>query len=587
MASGSSTKSSPLKPLQRLHRMLSLDRGDIYLVVIYAFFAGLIGLTLPLGIQAIINLIAIGETTTSWLVLCFVVTIASAFVGLLKWMQVIIAEAIQQRIFTRSSFEFAYRIPRLKTERIKDEYAPELANRFFDTLTLQKGIPKLVIDLPASALQILFGLFLLALYHPFFVAFGIILLLLLSLIILTTYTRGLNASLMESKYKYKVAYWLEELGRTMGSFKLAGRTRYPLDKTDKLVENYLKYRQKHFDVYRIQFLSSVTLRALATLALLLIGGFLVINNQMNIGQFVAAEIVIISILSSMEKIVLTVDSVFDVLTATEKIGLVTDIDLEENEGVDFKELVGDKGMDIKLHNLSYQPDFNLPPILKNISFEIKANENVCITGFSSSGKTTLLKVIMGIYEDFTGSVTYNDMPRGNINLQSLRSYMGDYVTEEHLFNETLWQNICMGRADVDMHDIIHVCKAVGLDTFLKKLPKGLDTIIPSDGQGLSQTTINKIILARCIVDHPRLVVTEPLLTNMEIDQKRKLLDVLTNEEKNWTLISVTRSSSFAKRCGRVIVLQEGGIIFDGPYHELEKKDYFNNLFDDIQVDPSL
>jgi ABC-type bacteriocin/lantibiotic exporter with double-glycine peptidase domain len=578
-----SKNTSPLKPIQRLHKMLSLDRKDIYLVVIYAFFAGLIGLALPLGIQAIINLIAIGQTTTSWLVLCFVVTIASAFVGLMKWMQEIIAETIQQRIFTRSAFEFAYRIPRFKMERIKDEYAPELANRFFDTLSIQKGIPKLVIDLPASSLQILFGLFLLALYHPFFVAFGIVLLLLLSLVIISTYSPGLKASLMESKYKYKVAYWLEELGRTMGSFKLAGRTRYPLDKTDKLVENYLLYRQKHFAVYRIQFLSSVTLRAVATLALLLIGGFLVINNQMNIGQFVAAEIVIISILNSMDKIVLTMDSVFDVLTAIEKIGMVTDVDLENDEGIDFKELVGDKGMEIKLRNLSYQPDPKLPPILKNINLDIKANENVCITGYNSSGKTTLLRILMGVYENFTGSIAYNGMPRGNLNLASLRSYMGDYVTEEHLFNETLWQNICMGRKDVSMHDILEVCDAVNLNEFLEKLPDGLDTIIPSDGQGLSQTTINRIILARCIVDHPRLVVTEPLMVTMEADKKRKLLEVLTNKNKSWTLVSVTRSASFAKSCDRVVVLNDGEIIFDGHYEDLKKTEHYNNLFEDIVI----
>jgi len=567
------------KPLKRLGKMLYLDRKDIYLVSFYAFFAGLLGLGIPLGIQAIINYIAIGETTTSWYTLCFLITGASVAVGITRYMQVLIAEGIQQRIFTRSAFEFAYRIPRFKMESIREAYAPELANRFFDTLSVQKGVPKLIIDLPASVLQILFGLILLATYHPFFVFFGLTLLFVLVAILYFTYQEGLASSLRESKYKYKVAYWLEELGRTMGSFKLAGRTQYPLEKTDELVGSYLKHRQSHFAVYRQQFMSMVGVRGGATLALLLLGGGLVISNEMNIGQFVAAEIMIIMVLNALEKIILSMETVFDVLTAIEKIAHVTDLPLEEEEGIDFQEIVGNKGIHLRVHKMSYHPEPLMPPVLKDISFELGGGEHLCITGFADSGKTTLLRILLGLYQNFKGTIDYNQMPIRNLNLSSLRSYMGDYLREEHLFYGNLLENIAMGRKDVTAQDVLSTCRAVGLDRFLQEHPEGLDAMIPSDGQGLSQSTIKKILLARCIVDHPRFLAAENLLVGLESREKRMLTNLLTAPNAPWTLVAVSRSSELAARCKRVIVLDKGEIIFNGCYNELKKQAYFNELFD--------
>jgi len=192
-------------PLRRFFRLLRLDKKDIVFIYIYSIFEGIISLTIPVGIQAIINLIALNQVSSSWIVLTFIVALGTGVAGAMKLMQHIITETIQQRIFTRSAFDFAYRMPRLQMESIKDEYAPELANRFFDTLSIQKGIPKILVDLSAASLQIIFGLILLSLYHPFFVFFGFILLVLIAIIVLSTFSPGLSSSLLESKYKYKIS----------------------------------------------------------------------------------------------------------------------------------------------------------------------------------------------------------------------------------------------------------------------------------------------------------------------------------------------------------------------------------------------
>ena len=264
-----------LSAWQRLIGLLKLDKRDILQVFYYAIFAGVVNLSLPLGIQAIINLIQGAQVSTSWIILVILVTLAVAFTGILQLMQIRIIENVQQKIFTRSAFEFAYRFPKIKMNQLLNFYPPELANRFFDTLNVQKGLSKILIDFPAALLQIILGLLLLSFYHPFFIIYGILLLLLIYIVFKFTAQRGLETSLDESQSKYKVAHWIQEVARSIVSFKLSGKTTLAMNKTDVLVSDYLEARESHFKILVIQFIQMIGFKVLVTLGLLLIGGILV------------------------------------------------------------------------------------------------------------------------------------------------------------------------------------------------------------------------------------------------------------------------------------------------------------------------
>jgi ABC-type bacteriocin/lantibiotic exporter with double-glycine peptidase domain len=290
-----------MSPFQRLYNLLQLDKKDVIQIFFYAIFAGLISLSLPLGIQSIINFIQSGRVSVSWIVLIVLVVIGVALVGILSLMQLRITENLQQKIFVRSSFEFAGRLPRIKFEELHDTYPPELANRFFDTMSIQKGSSKLLIDFSAALLQIIFGVLLLSLYHPYFIVFGFMLLILLYYIFKFSYNPGLETSLYESKYKYKVAAWLQEMARNNFSFRNELNYDYALQKNDYLVTDYLKYRENHFNIVKRQFAQLIIFKVIITASLLSIGGYLVLSQEMNIGQFVAAEIIILLVINSVEK----------------------------------------------------------------------------------------------------------------------------------------------------------------------------------------------------------------------------------------------------------------------------------------------
>ncbi len=549
-----------LSPIKRLFQMLSLDRHDILIVYSYAIFHGLINLSLPLGVQAIIGFVASAEFSTSWGILIFIVVLGVLVSGIIQILQLSLIELLQRRIFTRASFEFAYRIPRFKMEAVSGFYPPELMNRFFDILNVQKGLPKLLIDFSSSILQILFGLILLSFYHSFFVFFGIVLVGLILLIFLLTGPKGLKTSIMESKYKYLVAHWLEELARVMGTFKLAGKTDLPITKMNEHVNNYLKFRKQHFSVLIFQFSNIVAFKTLITGGLLILGSILVINQEINLGQFVASEIIILLVLGSAEKIILSMETVYDVLTGLEKLGQVTDIETESDEGIDIEKISKGEGISVETSGLTYYYEGSDNPSLKNVDLVINEGEKVCITGINQSGKSTLISLISGLYNDYQGSILFNGIPLGDINIMSFRSVIGDNLKLQDLFNGTLEENISVGKPSISIEDMLWAIEQVGLSHFFKHLSKGLNTMIKPEGTGLSESVKQKIILARTLAERPKLVVMDHTLFGLDLVDRDRINKILTDKKNGWTLIVITNDPYLMDNCDKIVTMQEGEIV---------------------------
>jgi len=546
-----------MSPWERFLGLIELERKDVLQVAYYAIFSGLVTLSLPLGIQAIINLIQGAQVTTSWILLVVLVTIGVAFAGVLQLMQMRIIETIQQRIFTRASFEFTYRFPKMKMEELRKYYPPELANRFFDTLTIQKGLAKILVDVPAAVLQILFALILLAFYHPFFIVFGLLLVGLSYMILKYTARKGMETSLEESKNKYKVAHWIQEVARAVSSFKLSGSTNLSLTKNDVLVSKYLKARESHFNVLVIQFIQMIGFKVIVTASLLTIGGILVLSQRMNIGQFVAAEIIILLVINSVEKLILSLESFYDVLTSLEKLGQVVDKNLESQDGE--KPIIADT-FALKLQDVTYKVPDREKNILTDIELTITEKTKLLIKGESGSGKSSLLRIIAGIIQPTAGTVHINDYPRENINLNYYRSHVGLSLSEELPFEGTFRENIIFNNPSITDDEIYSVINRVGLRDFVKSLPKGLNTVLYPEGKKISYTISKKIILARAIIKKPKLLILEDSLDQFEPLEADAIIDYLTDPSHNWALIVVSRNKRFEDSCNNIIELKEGRII---------------------------
>ncbi len=562
-----------ISPVKRLYKLLAAEKQDIFYVYVYAALIGLLSLSLPLGIQAAIELISGGVIFSSVYVLIAFIIIGVLGTGILQVFQITIVEYLQRRVFTKAAFEFAFRVPRIQMESVLNLHMPELMNRFFDVLTLQKGLPKLLIDLSTAIIQILFGLVLLSFYHPFFVFFGLVLVGILFTIFYLTGPKGLRSSIVESKYKYKVVYWLEEMARTLYSFKLSGNTTLPIKKTDYNVNNYLKNRSIHFRVLIGQYAYVLLFKAIITGGLLIIGTLLVVNREITLGQFVASEVIIILILASVEKIIMYMDVVYDMLTAVDKIAHVTDLPLEPTGGIDIpmSQLKSD-GLSAEFKNVSYKYPGASSPSIKNINLKIAHGETLCISGNGNSGKTTLTNVIAGIHTEYEGIITFNRYNLRDLDRTYLRDRIGKNVSRDDIFEGTIIENILLGKPFADMEVAIDAVEKVGLIDEIYGLKDGFETQVLSGGKGFSSSFINKLILARCLAKRPDLLILNDFFGDFPKYERLRLIEMLLNPKNNWTLIVVSNDPLVMSAVNRVVYLENGSILIDDSFENVLKNE---------------
>ncbi len=544
--------------LVRMWKVVQLDRREISSIYFYAILSGLIQLSLPLGIQSIISFVLGGAISTSLIVLIVLVVAGVFFTGLLQVNQMRMIEKVQQKIFVRYSFAFTDRIPRLQLQKVDSYFLPELVNRFFDTISLQKGISKLLLDLPAATIQIIFGLVLLSFYHSAFIVFGILIVFIVVMILRLSGTQGWKSSITESNYKFEVAGWLEELARTINSFKFSGNSKLPLERTDKYTQGYLGARTKHFKILQVQYWSLIGFKVVITAAMLIVGSFLLVEQQLNIGQFIAAEIVILLVIGAVEKLIINLDNVYDVLTSLEKLGKVVDTPVEQ-EG-DIALVSGEKGLEMELRNVSFQFDMSHEEsVLKDISFKVLSNQKICIMGGAGAGKSALIRLMSGLFDDYKGHVLLNQLPSNNYTLSSVRSQVGVLFGDQSIFHGSLLQNITMGNPNVQLNHIMELGQKIGLQNILSQLPDGFNAMLDPNGKRISSKMKQKILLLRALVQNPKLLLLESPFDGMEPHSKEAIIQYLVDKSVHQTVIVASNNESFAKRCDQVILLKNGSI----------------------------
>lgn len=559
------------RSIRRFFEVIRLEKKEVSAIYFFAILSGLIQLTLPLGIQAIINFAqaAAGQSklpASMWLLILFVVLGVFA-AGVMQISQMRVVEKIQQRIFTRYAFEFTYTIPRLKTSATENYYLPELVNRFFDTVSLQKALSKLLIDIPLAVIQILFGLILLSFYNPVFIILGMLLLTVLYAVLYYTSKPGLEASLRESNYKYSVAGWLEELARAFKSFKVTGNHNLHLRKTDELLEGYLKARTEHFYVLKFQYWSLIFFKLLITAAMLIIGAVLLVDQELNLGQFIAAEIVIITVLAAVEKLILSLDKAYDLLTSLEKLTKVTEKEIEKGGSLIFNP--GNYGVAIEINNLSFgfRED---QKILKHIDLNIQPGQKISILGDAGSGKSLLLDLMTGSLEHQEGNLLINGIPIRNHQLESYRKHIGVFYHEQDIFNGTLMENLTMGDASISTKELMELVEVVGLNSFIRSLPDGFDTMLEPTGKGLSTIIAKKILLLRAFASSPELLLLDEPFELAGGEDCQKIANYLM-QLKNTTVVVVTANLDFAKQADQAIIMENGQIVHSGKPSEILKK----------------
>jgi len=538
-------------PERRLLRLLRPDRRDIFIVVVFAVAVGILSLAVPIVVMAVVNSVAIVNVGQQLIFLCAMLFVALGFSGILQLIQRIVVEYIQRRVFVRLATDMAHRLPRVERQAFDRQHGPELLNRFFDVITVQKAAATLLLDGIAIVLQILIGLMLLGYYGNLLLGFDLILIASLIFMFTLLGIGGKRTAIRESIAKFAVAGWMEELARHPIAFKMSGGTDYAHGRTDVLTRDYLDARADHFRILMRQFAFAVFLQAAANVGLLAVGGYLVIQKRLTLGELVAAEIVVTMVVATFTKLIKQIESWYDLIAGIDKLGYLLDLPLERGGGVEHEPKGG--GAEVALHDVGFGYARTDRRVLHHVTHHIRAGERVAITGANGVGKSTLMEVLYGLRTPEQGWVEIDGHDLRELRLDTLRLHVA-LVKGIEIFEGSVLDNVSMGRHDVTVADVREALRKVGLLTTIMELAYGLDTTLWTGGNPLSTGQSNRLMIARAIVGKPQLLLLDEALDNMDGDIRETVLPAIFGDECAWTLLIVTHSNDVAGLCHRTIKL---------------------------------
>lgn len=549
-------ETSPKQHGYNLFQYVTKEKKDVTNIYFYAILNGLVQLSVPLGIQSIVSFVMGATMATSIYILIGFVVLGTWLVGYfrLKVMQII--EKIQQKIFVEFSIAFAEKLPKVNLSATRKYYLPELVNRFFDTQNLQKGISKILLEIPTALIQIIFGILLLSFYHPWFLVFGALVIICVVIIFRFTMESGIQSSLEESDKKYEVASWLEDIAASIKIFKLNSKTDIHLAGTDERVVRYLDDRTSHFRVLVVQYKTIIAFKVIITLVMLVIGTYLLVNQQLNIGAFIATEIVVLSIMTAVEKLIVSLESYYDVIAALAKLNKVTELPEEKMGEILFEEEKA--GFEIEFKNVNFA--FNdYQKILENVNFKIRENTMNVISGKLGSGKSLLLNMMTGFYEATSGSILFDKIPLKNIDKIALRNQIGMYLDDMTIIKGTVFDNIILGHNETTAEHILEISEEIGIENFSSQFSNGFFTNISETDTEISFSSKKKILLLRAMVGTRRLLILEDPLDGMNDEFKIKMTEYLLKLKETVTVIIVSEDEKLITEADQHLSIEEGTV----------------------------
>jgi len=537
---------APPRPFARLRQLLQPERRDIVAVIVFAVAVAVLSLATPIAAESLVNTVAFGVMLWPVVVIAGILMACLGLAAAIRAMQVYVVECVQRRLFVRVVADYAHRLPRLKLEAFDHRYGPELANRFFDVLTFQKSLAFLLLDGVALVVMAAVGMVVLAFYHPYLLGFDILLILLIAFTLFVLGWGGVRTSLHESHAKYDVAAWLEELLRCLRAFKFAGGQRFAFERADQLAGEYVTARRHHFRIVWRQTLFSLGLQVVASTALLGIGGFLVINRQLTLGQLVAAELIVALVVASVAKLGKYAETYYDLMSSAEKLGLITDLPLEREGGEALADGAG--CMTVRVRGVDQVSHRTL---LTPAEWHVDGGERVAVVGPPGSGITTLFEMLCGLREPGHGIVEVDGIDLRGLSLENLREQVA-LVEGSDIFVGTVMENVRVGRSHLSPGDVREALRVVGLTGAIHDLSHGLDTPLLPNGGPLSATQTLRLGIVRALVGRPRLLILDGVLDALDLRDCPDLLPYLFDRSAPWTLLVASTNPAVVGMCDRII-----------------------------------
>lgn len=544
---------SHTSPARRAMELLRAEHSNLVTAIIYSVAVGLLSLVLPVSIQALVNSVAFGSVLQPILVLTLIVAGALIASAVLYLLRTAVLERMQRRIFVHHTSNVLDRLLRVRAAALDQHHAPELVNRFLDVVTVQKSSSDLVVDGLTVGMQMLAGLALLAAYHPYLLVFDVLLMISIVFVLFGLGRGAVASSISESQAKYDVLGWLEEVARQTVTFRSQRAALMAIDRTDGLVREYLRRRDGHFRIWFRQVTASQMLQAVALSGLLGIGGYLVIQGELTLGQLVAAELVVSLAVGSFAKFGKSLATYYDLLAALDKLGHLTDLPVERSGGFTTPE--GQMAGILTVEEVSFEYPGSAP-LLRKIGFRATRGARIAIHGRGAVGKSTLMDLLFGLRTPVEGRIELDGIDYRHLDLASLRRD-AMLIRGTEIFPGTVYENVTMGAAAAPEEVRVAIEQSGAWDAVMA-LPRGMDTQLTASGRPLSPSQALRLVMARAIFHKPRLLLIDEALDSIvDLQVGGLLVQTLFDRKAPWTLVLTTERVELWPLCDQVFCLEQG------------------------------
>lgn len=545
---GHSGHHTHVSPLTRFIGLLWLDARDIGTIFLFSSVAGTLALATPLAVESLVNVVSWGTYLQPLLVLALMLLACLGLSGVLRVLQTVVVEIIQRRQFVRFVSDFAHRFPRANRRAISGEHPRELANRAFDIMTIQKSTAVLLLDGVSILLTTVLGMILLAAYHPFLLGFDIVLLISMVSITWVLGRSGVRTAIDESVVKYRVVHWLQDVLDQPTAFRTNGGEALAVDHASRLVADYLEARKSQFRVVIRQVAFAVGLQVLASTVLLGLGGWLVVQGQLTLGQLVASELVVTVVVGAFAKAGKSLEKFYDLMAGIDKIGHLLDIQVDPQG----KRTAMSPGPAVvrwdalRLENGAMC--FTVP------AANIVPGSRVAILDYGTSGKSSLLSALAGLMDPLDGLIEIDGHEAASLCTSTEELAIG-FAGPIEVFRGTVRQNVDLGRMAIGRSRVREVLQQVGLWDSVARLDRGVDSFLQSGGYPLTKSQASQLMLARAIAHRPKLLIIDGLLDDMSLGQREHLWQTIGKEHAPWTLIIATNREDVASLCDSRVVVE--------------------------------
>jgi putative ABC transport system ATP-binding protein len=501
--------------------ILGPEKSFYWLAAIYSIATSVLTLAVPLSVQVLIATVSNTALLQPVVVLALILFALLGLYGALYVVQAHLMDRFERRFFARYTQEIVLRSVHSAVSAGRRMNREELANRFFEIVSVQRNVPTLVLNGSAILMQAIVGIIVVSAYHPAFVVFSVVLVLLAWLIWQIWANRAIHSKVDASKAKFKVARWLEELARVHPSFQSTRTIHYATREAEHLIADYAAAHRTHFGHKLAQTVGYFGLYAVASAALLGVGGWLVIINELTLGQLVAAELIFAAVFASLTRLPGLLDNFYELCAAVDKLGEFLELELED----------ASDGEDVPTGAASLTLDAAVVPVADSaarFTFKVPGGRKVFVNCEDDEVRDALLAILRRHQPIASGRMQLGPTEIGDLHLHRLREAILVVDSTEPL-ERSIAENLGLGDPAVTRTAMREVLDALGLSAAIDRLPNGLDSVLARCGDPLTPEQMLLLRIASALLDRPRLLVVTPVADRLSLSQRQAVLDAVRRQ----------------------------------------------------------